>query len=296
MANNNKVYNINAMRPAFVKMRENGNRGVITKSVCSELGISETFFEWYKKSIESLFEAVCSYCRLKNSPKATAAEVDAAYEAIYPKWKEMLSTAERDKLTRELRVTEHDISNLVSFCQVFVNDKNDASRGADDTFVAHKVWATQPLKQFQKKVEIDLGIRIAQVEVLSDEQRDFLRAEQKILNKWKKAERRIKDMAANKERLTALKAKMKGAEAKALLDEQIADMDAQIAALNDKVKGFQKKHEELLNPPVEAAKDAAEVQKPKRTRRAKKADGAAAEVQKPAEDKKPEEVGRPKAA
>ena len=45
MANNNKVYNINAMRPAFVKMRENGNRGVITKSVCSELGISETFFE-----------------------------------------------------------------------------------------------------------------------------------------------------------------------------------------------------------------------------------------------------------
>ena len=77
MANNNKVYNINAMRPAFVKMRENGNRGVITKSVCSELGISETFFEWYKKSVESLFEAVCSYCRLKNSPKATAAEVDA---------------------------------------------------------------------------------------------------------------------------------------------------------------------------------------------------------------------------
>ena len=143
-------------------------------------------------------------------------------------------------------------------------------------------------------MEIDLGIRIAQVEVLSDEQRDFLRAEQKILNQWKKAERRIKDLAANKERLTALKVKMKGAEAKALLDEQIADMDTQIAALNEKVKGLQQKHEELLNPPVEAAKDAAEVQKPKRTRRSKKAEAAAADPA--AEVQKTEEVEKPKAA
>lgn len=274
MAKNNKVYNINAMRPAFVKMRETGNRGVISKKVCSELGISETYFDWYKKSIESLFEAVCAYCRLKNSPKATADEVNAAHEEIYPRWKDMLSTAERDKMTRELRVTEHDISNLVSFCQVFVNDKNDTSRGTDESFVARKVWAVQPLKQFQKKVEIDLGIRIAQVDVLTDEQRDFLRAESRILNQWKKAERRISEITANKERLSALKSKVKGDEAKDLLDEQIADIDAQIATLTKKTKNLQKQHDELLNPLVEAAKDAADAAKAKkparRTRKSKK--------------------------
>ena len=47
---NQKVYNINAMRPAIVKMREKGNRGVITAKLCSELGISETYYTWYKKT------------------------------------------------------------------------------------------------------------------------------------------------------------------------------------------------------------------------------------------------------
>lgn len=279
---NTKVYNINAMRPALVKMRETGNRGVITKSVCSELGIGETYFEWYKKGIESLFNAVCDYCRQKNSPKATAESVNAAHEAIYPLWKDMLSTAERDKMTKELRVTEHDISNLVSFCQTFVNDVNDVSRGKDENFVAHKVWAVQPLKQFQKKVEIDLGIRIAQVEVLSDEERDFLNAERKILNQWKKAERRIDDIAANKERLMALKTKMKGAEAKALLDEQIADLDNQTNTLNEKIAGLKKQHEELLNPPAKGEKEAPAAPEnaapKKRSRKAKKAAAAEEET------------------
>lgn len=269
MAGNGKVYNINAIRPALVKMRENGNRTIISKKLCSELGISENYYRWYKDGVEKLFEAVCSYCRLKNSPNAKPAEVTAAHEAIYPLWKDMLSTAERDKLKRELRVTEHDVSNLVSFCQVFVDDKNDTSRGKDETFAAHKVWATMPIKQFQKKVETDLGIRIAQVEVLSDDERDFLRAERKILMGWSKAERRIGEIAANKERLVALKTKLKGDEAKALLDEQIADMDAQVAALNQKIEDFKKKHETLLNPPQ--AEVAADEPKPKK-QKAKKAE------------------------
>lgn len=246
----NKVYNINAMRPAILKARENGNRQVISKSMCTELGISETYFEMYLKDVDRLFAAVCAYCRLKNSPKADSAAVDAAYNSIFPIWKEMLSMSEKEKMTRELRVTEHDISNLVSFCQTFVNDSNDTSLGKDETFVALKVWAVQPLKAFQKKVEIDLGIRVAQVEVLSDEQRDFLRAEGKILSRKKKAERRIEEYSVNKEKLVALKAKMKGAEAKEMLDEQIADMDAQIALLTEKITGYDKQYEDLVNPPA----------------------------------------------
>lgn len=248
-----KVYNINAMRPAFIKMYENGNRGTINKKVCSELGISETFYEWYKKGIESLFNAVCNYCRLKNSPKATAAELTAAHEAIFPLWKDMLHTAEKSREERELRVRQDDVSNLVSFCQTFVNDANDVSRGKDENFVAHKVWAVQPIKQFQKKVEIDLGIRIKEIEVMSDTERDFLSAERKILNQWKKAERRIEEVSANKERLMAVKAKMKSAEAKSLLDEQISELDALIVSLTDKVSKLSQEHHDLLNPPVEAA-------------------------------------------
>lgn len=275
-----KVYNINAIRPALVRMRENGNRGVISKSLCNELGITENYFTWYKASLEKLFEAVCAYCRLKNSPTATKADVDAALEAIYPLWKDMLSTAEKDKFTKELRVTEHDISNLVSFCQIFVNDKNDLSRGTDDNFVTHKVWAVQPLKQFQKRVETDLGIRIAQIEVLSDTERDFLRAEGKILSKWKKAERRIADLSANKEKLMALSAKVKGAEAKGIFKAQIEEIDESIKVLNEKIEGCKKAHYELLNPETKEEKSA-EVATPKAaatTKKTKKAKSTTKEV------------------
>ena len=254
---NQKVYNINAMRPAIVKMREKGNRGVITAKLCSELGISETYYTWYKKSIEGLFQAVCQYCRLKNSPKADSQALAEALEAIYPLWKDLLSTAERDKMQRELRVTKHDISNLVSFCQIFVDDANDISRGQDDTFVAHKVWAVQNLRRFQQRVETDLGIRIAQVEVLSDTQRDYLRNERRILSKWRKAERRIQDLAAQKESLLAVKAKAKGSEVKALMDEQIAGLDEQIEAIQQKIQGLkadyatlQQQNQEAENSPT----------------------------------------------
>lgn len=244
-------YHINAMRPAFVKMRESGNRGAITKKVCEELGISETYFTWYKNSVEKLFNAVCNYCRLKNSPNVPKEELDNAMQPIYDHWKNLLSNAEKDKFDTDLRVTEHDISNLVGFCQIFVNDRNDVSRGTDKEFQALKVWATTPLIQFQKKVETDLGIRIAQVEVMSDADRDFLRAERKILTKWRKAERRIKDLEAQKDALSKVMATAKEAEMKTYLEEQIKAIDEQIEGLNKKVQTQKDAHDKLLNPPVE---------------------------------------------
>lgn len=296
---NQSVYNINYMRAAFAHMHDTGNRGVITKKVCTDLGISTTYFDWYKESLKNLFEVVATYCRLKNSPTAAAADVNAAYEAIFPVWKEMLSTAEADKFTRELRVTEHDISNLVSFCQTFVNDANDASLGRDEGFVAHKVWSVQTAKDFQKRVETDIGIRIAQVEVLSDAERDFLKAERKILSKWRKAEGRISDINAEIEKLNSLMAKAKGDEVKDLLNGQIGGLKKALKEQEDKIEKCRKAYDQLqdsANEPADAAPapadegkaddanaDAAkaETKKPRRTRRSS---AKSASPERPTED------------
>lgn len=246
--NTAKVYNINVMRPAFIRMRQMGNRGTINKKVCEDLGISNTYFEWYQNSIKKLFEVVSAYCRLKNSPTAKIEDVNAALDKIYTEWKNMLSTAERSKEERELHATEHDISNLVGFCQMFIDDKNDLSRGVSKDFCAEKVWAVQTMKKFQKFVETDLGIRIAQVEVISDEERDFLRAERKIMSKWKKAEKRIEEIKVEQEEIKAGKAKYKTKEMHDMLDKRSEELEKQLKTLNEKIEGFQKAHYALLHP------------------------------------------------
>ena len=126
----------------------------------------------YVANVKKLFEATCNYCRVKNSPFATNDMRAEAKQPIYDCWKELLSSAEKEQFASDLRVCEDDVSNLVGFCQRFVNDANDQSRGKDDSFISHKVWAIETIRDFQKKVETDIGIRIAQVEVLSDEERE----------------------------------------------------------------------------------------------------------------------------
>lgn len=150
---NKKVYNINAMRPVLLAAHEQGNSRMIDKKLCAEHGVSEGYFKVYKKGMETLFEAVSAYARAKNSPKAKPSEVLALREAIFPLWREMLSCGERTALSKELRVQEYDVDNLVGFCQKFMDDRNDVSRGEDKTFQSHKVWSVTPLRFFTRSVE-----------------------------------------------------------------------------------------------------------------------------------------------
>lgn len=266
-----KTYNINAMRPALLEARKQGNKKIITKQFCEGLGISAGYFDSYKNTIKELFEAVAHYCRLKNSPNTDREKPDElkkAYEAIYPLWKTLLETGEKEKMKKDLHVGEEDIANLIGFCQKFVADSNDVSRGKDEDFVAQKVWANQPLAQFQKAIETDLGIRIAKIEVLSDEERDFLRAENKILRSWKAAESRIGTLTVRKENFTKELKSAKGDELKKYIEEHIKTIDEKIAEQQKKVKDCEKEFNKLHNPEKEDVE--AEKAETKKTTKAKK--------------------------
>lgn len=266
-----KTYNINAMRPALLEARKQGNKKMITKQFCEGLGISAGYFDSYKNTIKELFEAVAHYCRLKNSPNTDREKPDElkkAYEAIYPLWKTLLETGEKEKMKKDLHVGEEDIANLIGFCQKFTADSNDVSRGKDEDFVAQKVWANQPLAQFQKAIETDLGIRIAKVEVLSDEERDFLRAENKILRSWKAAESRIGALTVRKENFTKELKSAKGDELKKYIEEHIKTIDEKIAEQQKKVKDCEKEFNKLHNPEKEDVE--AEKAETKKTTKAKK--------------------------
>ena len=255
MANTNKIYNINAIRPAILKAREQGNRKAITQKFCTELGISTGYWEMYNNGMKKLFEVVSDYCRLKNSPKATPAQLKDAMNKIFPLWRELLSSGEKDKNISDFRVREDDVSNLISFCQRFVNDSNNVK--GEEGFVAKRAWAVEPLSAFRKMVETDMGIRVAGIEVMSDKQRDFLRAEGAILSKIKRAERSISDTKAGMDKSRAFFAKFSSQEMKQALKEQLEEAETAIKAFDTKISELRKEHAELIKAHNETDSDKA---------------------------------------
>lgn len=277
MAKKNETYNINAMRPALQKAYQNGNRRMISAKDAKEAGVSEGYFEMYRKLVTDLYNAAANYCRVKNSPTATDADRAAALEPIWGCWKALLQCGEKAKDQRDFRPSEHDIANIVSFTQKFIANRNDVSRGQDESFTAQKVWSVTTEGQFRKFVETELGIRIAGVEVMSDEERDFLRAERKILTRWKKAESRIASIEAEKVALKAQMTNVKSAEVKKFFKDELAKKEAEIANLTAKVAEFEQEFKNLHSAGTaeayaEAKKAEAKAKAEKKAPKAKKAD------------------------
>ena len=112
---------------------------------------------------------------------------------------------------------------------------------------------------------------------MSDEDRDFLMAEKKILNKWKKAEKRIGELTGTREGFVTTRKAMQSEEARAYMDQKIQELDAQLDELREKVSKCAEDHKNLL-----AKRNGEEVpEEPapkKRRRKAKKAEGSEAEA------------------
>lgn len=258
----NKPYNINEMRKALQNVRDGGNRKSVTLTLCRELGITEAYFSAYKTHIETLYTAVARYCRIKHTPSAKPEEVKAAFEAMFPAWKELLSTSEKDKRQSDLHVDLHDIYDLISFCQTFMNDSNNVD-GAED-FVAKKSWAIDNLSRFNKKVETMLGIKIARIDVMSDTERERLRAESKYLGAIKKANNRVEELTKTKALYEA-----KAKEYPKAFEDLLADINVQIDTQQKKVASNRDALQKLDNP---GSADGAEVSgkkgavKPKRNK------------------------------
>lgn len=245
-----KIYNINAMRPALIKARELGNRSVVGAKMVKELGISETYFKHYVVSVEKLFVTVCKYVDVKNSPVATDESRKQSLNAIYPLWKALLECSEESKFERTLHTSEHDISSLVGYVQTFSNAQNNVDM--QEKFVSTKMFSKVNVKNFRKKVETDLGIRIAEVEVLTVEQSEFLRKERSLLGKKRKFMTRIDELKANiaftEKRLTHAK----NEETIKAFNEDISRFNEDVKAAEAKITELNTKLDELHNPKTEA--------------------------------------------
>ncbi len=256
MQNNKKaqeiINNINVIRPALVEARRLGNKAAISSKMCDDLGISNSYFKVWESNVLAVYDAVCAYVKVKNSPVSSEEERNAAMEPIFPAWKKCLSCGEAAKDERTLRVTEHDISNLVAHVSKFMDDAANVKLAKD--FTAQKAWATKTLGQFRKLVETDIGIRIAGVEVLTDEQRDLLVFQTRKVSKIKKVQAKISEENA---RILMLQVEVKTTKSDDLrkhFEEQIKEAKRTIGQCEISIENLKK--ELAAGPEAEAAQKA----------------------------------------
>ncbi len=161
----NVVVNFNEMRAALVNAHNNSNTKAITADQATGAGVSPDSFKRWVADVNALRETVWNYVKTKKNARrdaTTEAEIRAARELIYPKWKTVLAAGEEKILTKQLHVTENDVEDLVGFAWCFMG----TTKGTAEARVGEGI--------FRRLVEALVGCAIAKNEVLDDEDRDIL--------------------------------------------------------------------------------------------------------------------------
>ena len=233
MAQNKKVTNFNALREVIITAHNNGNRKAISKDMVQGANVDISYFNAWVADVNKLRRTVAEYVIKKNAfldgykangLEVTEADVKAARDLIYPKWKEILQVGEPSKDSKELHVSEHDIEDLIKFAWDFMDSGNGTVKHVNTEQI------------FRKYVEALLGCAIAKNEVLDDIDRDNL-------NNYRSAQRRIQQaIDAKAEMLVALDSFNKTlaglsdneTQYKEFLENMIAQKESEIKAEDEK--------------------------------------------------------------
>ena len=205
-----KVLSINIMYPALAHAHNTNNKSAINKKICEEVGLNDEALKYWVGLVEqNLFNVVSDYYFKKdayNHGNATQADVDAARELIFPTWREALDNGEvanSDKINLHIEPT--DVDHLFGY----IDDFMATARGT--------MMTVSNRRDFRKSVEKLIGCRMTGNSVLTEKERDNIRAYQKACTA---------EVRANDE-LVAMDAQIDE------MNESISRLDSKISYLDD---------------------------------------------------------------
>lgn len=153
------------MRAAIIKAHNDCNRKAIDRQRIADADVDNQVFLAWQADVDRLHDVVFNYVKKKKDARfdenITEAEVRAARELIYPKWKEILRYG--DEYAKELHVREDDVEDLYKFAWEFFGVEN---KGTVETSAAHN--------EFRRNVEALLGCAIAANKVMSLTDKDIV--------------------------------------------------------------------------------------------------------------------------
>lgn len=161
------------MRAAIVKAHNDGNRKAIDRQRVADADVDNAVFLQWQNDVDKLHGVVFNYVSLKKDARFDAsiseADVRAARELIFPKWKELLRYC--DSTPKELHVNESDVEDLYKFAWEFFNVEG---KGTVET-------SSSPT-EFRRNVEAFIGCAIAANKVMTLDDKT-------VIDKYQKAQR-----------------------------------------------------------------------------------------------------------
>lgn len=218
------AYSFSKFGRALLAMHEAGNRHMLDKKTLAEcLSVDDDEaaceLQCWKNNVRALYNHMVEYCECKNSPISNQPAMYAAEDAMIKTWRALLDCSEEDwTRTRVLRIEKVDIMDLVSFTQKFT-----VSGGK-------YAWSTFTEGAFRKKVEICIGIRLAQAAVVTRAEDDFICAQRKMVSKINRYGRKIADLSKLIDEKRTIRALIDEGKKEALqaIDRDVATMEQSV--------------------------------------------------------------------
>ena len=172
------------MRPALVIAHNTNNQKAISKDMIDGAEIDNAVYVTWKYYVTQLQRECFAFIKMQKdnrgkTDKEFLAQLNAAENKIYETWKRLLLFGETDAVTKQLRVQESDVHDLVGFCWTFTGTAN----GTVECGVKENV--------FRKKVESLIGCIIAKNAVMTDEDREVVQRYYKVKRAVTKNEEKV---------------------------------------------------------------------------------------------------------
>ena len=225
------------MRRAILEARHRGNRGMINRSMCNDLGIAENSFTWYSGAMENLRNATLKLCYALHDG-SNPEQIKEFESECFECWKNIFQYCEIDTHSNDLHASRHNVYDLVSVCQKIGRDRLNLYSEQD--FVAYAIWQPESKRRFVTSVESILGMMAEKVEMMSEQESEYLAAMRRILGKIRKKSNDIKEFRKSLSNVNIQLAKAKSEEFLTYLNERKEALENQISNAETVVKSNEK--------------------------------------------------------
>lgn len=217
---NNSI--LKGMKQALVMAHNTNNTKAISKDFAAGCGIADNVFESWVGWIESLHYAVAPWVQKFNDKDITDDELKEIYGKVFPILRQLAKVDDTPLFIRE--------SDAVRICG-FAAKHGKTANGSVDVLVGKVA--------FRREIETMLGIRLAQNEVLVEDDYDVIVKYEKAMQNQEKAENRLEGYERNGQHVKGLKEQLEEA------NKIYVDMKA-VAGITKEIEAKLKKEKKNL--------------------------------------------------
>lgn len=184
------------LQEMLLNARQNSNKNTLSLKQFKEAGINEVIFETYKKDVEKLYNSTVKYIVYKYSNEVDEKQLKSLRSKIFDNYKMLLGYTK--DINEVIIVNSNDIEDIISFAKKFMNDNDNLKNNAINS-----------VTMFRKNIEIMLGIKLANKQVLTEDEATIIRKTRNLTKKINNLTEKLKDITLSTDEVETIRIKIK---------------------------------------------------------------------------------------